>query len=469
MFRILMFSFLFTTMTQAQTSFKLKVVDQFSMPVAHALTMIGIEKDIPFKDNLVATDAAGELVFPADWKSLEPVTIDAPGYIRQTLLNQNPNANLTVHLSRKALNPQIFVSGIITNLPVVNKDKLIDFSVVLTTFNQDDFVHINQNQFISPYADNLTLLGKTAPVFSNVSLPEQKENYIIPLTISKPTYTKFFAYPGNKKLISMSGQFPFKPVADDLKAGKSFFDVINYFEILGLGNLNLTITQNTPNANFSGMTVKLDDISTIKAPAINSEEQVLMLPMNAVANYFLPSGIKKLNSQESAQFNTIDHLQVSILAMVKKTPEFSSRNGQTRLSALFVKSSDPTAGLYLPLMNDPTMLSLYPVSVSTNTLNSPNGLYPTGTMATLSEINDTIYNQQVVSVIQPQWEIYSMYWEHQISLPKWPLDLTTSPKASVKIFETTYFAQGKAPVTTDVKSMLDQATHLTKSAVHLQY
>ncbi len=467
MYRILFISLFIAGVSHAQTSFKIKVIDQFSMPVAQALVLIGTEQDVPFTNNLLTADAAGEITLPDAWTTPQAVTTDAPGYIRQTLLNQSPT-DLVIRLNPQHLNPQIFVSGQITDLPVVNKDKLVDFAVVVTTFTQNDFVHLNQQDFISPYADNLSLLGKTAPVFSKVSVPEQKESYLLPLTLTKATYTKFLSSTGSKKLISMSGRFPFKQVADDLKDGKSFFDVINYFEILSLGNLNVTLNKSMTNANFSGVTLKLDDTTTVRAPAISNEEQVLILPMNAVSNYFLPSGIKKLNSFEAAKFNTLDNTSVSILSMVKKSPEFSLRNEQTRLSASFVKPNDATAALYLPLINDPLTQSMYPIAVTTDSLTAPNGLYATGTMAVLSEISESVYNEEAVKISTPKWEVYAADWEHNIQLPKWPMDITL-PKAVVKTFETTYFAQGQAPLNSDVKSMLDGATHLTKSSVNLQY
>ncbi|MBC7458285.1 MAG: hypothetical protein H7235_08415, partial [Bdellovibrionaceae bacterium] len=166
--------------------------------------------------------------------------------------------------------------------------------------------------------------------------------------------------------------------------------------------------------------------------------------------------------------NVLDNTAVSVLAMVKKAPEFSLRNEQIRLSALFVKPKDPTAAFYLPLIEDPFVQSLYPVNVTTNMLVAPKGLYSSGTMAVLSEISETVYNQQTVKISNPKWEIFSSSWEHNIQLPKWPLDITLS-KAVVKNFETTYFAQGQLPSNNDVKSMLDHATHLTKSSVNLQY
>lgn len=467
MYRILSISLFISGLAQAQT-FKIKVVDQFSMPIPQALVLIGSEQDIPFTNNLFTADAAGEISTSEAWTTAEAVTTDAPGYIRQTIMNQSPS-DLVISLTPSKLNPQIFMSGQITGLPVVNKDKFVDFALVTTTFTQNDFVHLKQEDFISPYVDNLTLLGKTAPVFSNVSVPEQKESYLLPLTITKPTYTKFFSSTGDKKMIAMTGRFPFKQVADDLIGGKSFFDVINYFEILSLGNLNISLSKSQTNANFSGVTLQLDEITTVRAPGISNEEQVLILPMNSISNYFLPSGIKKLKAFETAQFNTLDNSTVSILSMFKKSPEFSLRNEQTRLSASFVKPHDATAALYLPLIADPATVTTYPVNVTTETLTAPNGLYASGTMAVLSEISETIYNQEPVKISNPMWEVYSTNWEHNIQLPKWPLDITASPKAVVKTFETTYFAQGQAPQNNDVKSMLDHATHLTKSTVNLQY
>ncbi len=463
---ILLLSALISVPTQAQSNYKINVMDQFSLPVSQALVLIGDEQGQPFSNNFLTTDAGGELQIPSAWKSSQPVTIDAPGFVRQTILNQNPQ-NLKVYLKSAYLNPQIFISGIIKDLPVVNKDKLIDFSVVLTTFNQNDFIHINQEQFISPYPDQLSVMGKTGAIFSNVSLPEQKENYIIPITITKPTYTLFLNSSGSKKIISMSGRFPFKQVADDLKNGKSFFDVINYFEILNFGKLDIQINKNTPGVDFSGITVPLPEKITIVAPAIANDEQALVLPMNSMNQFYIPSGIKKLDSSESANFNTLDHANVSLLAMIKRKKDLRMANDQLRMSASFVKALDPTAAIYLPIMDDPEALSMDPVKVITKPLVAPSGLYASGMMGVLAEIFETSYNQQAVKIVNPQWEVFALNWEHRVQLPKWPLDLTL-PKALVKTFEMTYFAQGQPVPNKDVKSMLDHATHLTKAVVNLQ-
>lgn len=467
MYRFLIFCSLLTVTISARADFKIKIVDQFFLPVPQALILIGTEQDDPFKDNLFLADSFGEIHTPETWVQATPITVDARGFVRQTLLGQSPS-DMLIQLHPLENNPQLYVSGTITDLPVVNKDKLVDFSVVLTTFSQNDFIHINQNQFISPYADNMSLLGKVAPVFSNVSLPEQKENYGLPLTLSKPIYTTFFPTTGEKKLVSMSGQFPFKQVADSLKNDKTFFDVINDFEIHSLGRLDLQFIQNTSGVDFSGAMLFLNDKALIKAPAIQNQEQALILPMNPVGNYFLPSGIKKLNSSETAQFNTLNSSSLRILIMIKKTDDFKVANDQIRVSALFLEPLDQNSSIYLPLIEDPVPVSTYPISFKTAPFSAPQGLYPSGTMMVLSTVNETVYNKQIVKINQPQWEIYSLNWEHQVQLPKWPLDVT-SPSSVTQTFEITYFAQGQPLQDFNLKNRLDQATHLTKSAVQLQY
>ena len=119
-----------TGVSHAQNNFTIKVVDQFSMPVPQALVLIGTEKDVPFTNNLLTADTGGEVQIPEAWVTTEPLTVDAPGYIRQTLMNQT-SSNVVIHLNPSPLNPQIFVSGQVNDLPVVHKDKLIDFSLEL--------------------------------------------------------------------------------------------------------------------------------------------------------------------------------------------------------------------------------------------------------------------------------------------------------------------------------------------------
>src|SRR5438046_2111084 len=57
-------------------------------PIANARVMIGLRENVPFPGNVLTMNASGQVSTPAEkWNDPQPVTIDAPGFIRATYFN----------------------------------------------------------------------------------------------------------------------------------------------------------------------------------------------------------------------------------------------------------------------------------------------------------------------------------------------------------------------------------------------
>ena len=213
---------------------QIKVLNSFGEPIAKARVLIGQAENSPFRGNFLETDQAGTAIIPKEWKNPTSVTVDADGYIRQTLLNQKPG-NITLKLNTRYLKQKAELKGQVTQLPVADGDKLIDFGLVMPALSKADILNFDLDQVISPYTDILTVAGQDAPLPSNVSLPKQKEKYFFNLTVEKPIYRIMAPTLGPKRFYAARGRFPFKPVVDELRAGKPFYELLNYFTLFGGG------------------------------------------------------------------------------------------------------------------------------------------------------------------------------------------------------------------------------------------
>ncbi len=155
----------------------IQVLNQLNQPVVGAQVLIGTDTDAPFKNNLFITDKNGQIQNLSAWTMSAHITADAPGYVTQTLLNQKPGL-VTFKLNPAYLNSQATITGQVTQLPVVDKDKQIDFGLVMSALTRADLLNFDLNSVISPINDIMKVASYTIPVPSNVSLPKQKESYI---------------------------------------------------------------------------------------------------------------------------------------------------------------------------------------------------------------------------------------------------------------------------------------------------
>jgi hypothetical protein len=98
---------------------------------------------------------------------------------------------------------------------------------VIPVLSRTDVFNFDINTVISNEVDTITLLGQSVDIPANVSLPEQRETYIFPITLKKPEYRLNFSSIGAKKVMALRGQFQLKPVVDELRSTKDFIGIIN--------------------------------------------------------------------------------------------------------------------------------------------------------------------------------------------------------------------------------------------------
>lgn len=433
------------------------VIDSAQNPIVGARVLVGDGVGAPFKGNYLITDANGRAVVPAEWLDTAHVTVEADGFVRVTYLNQNPSS-LRIELKRKNIGALPKVSGVATGIPVTNGDNQIDFALVMPAFTRQEIFGFDINKVISPENDTITVMGETIEIPSNVSLPKQKESYFLPITLEKPAYRVSFASLGAQKIFAGRGRFPFKQVVDEMRGGKDFGSLINYFKITGGSLRDVTLTG--PNLNFDIPTGDLSFAPAVayKAPAVGRDEMVIGVTANEINGAIVPTDFRKLNSGESTQLSAIPNQPALVASVLKKTNEMApDKPGATRISVVLSDASLVSNQQFLPLIEDPKVVNGQLVLPKISTVG---GIGQVGTYIVMSEV--TVDETAKKKIVNPMWEVYGASWINNISLPAWPLQFQAN--SSKRRWDVSYIGSQNTSIESVGIKAYENATHVTHSA-----
>ncbi len=444
----------------ALTEAQIKIINQYGEPIQGAQILIGDAQGAPFRNNFLITDKQGTAIAPNEWQAPASVTVDARGYIRQTLLNVNPG-NLTLKISTAYLAQRAEVRGLVTQLPVVNGDKLIDFALVMPVLAKADLLNFDIGQVISSYSDTLSAGGQESNVPSNVSIPKQKESYFISVTLDKPIYRLKVPTLGPKKFVAVRGRFVFKTVVSELRDGKPFYDMINHFSILGGGLREATLTGQLTNLDIPGNELVFNNTLSVNSAATPADELLLVLATNEINGSMVPTDVKKAVNGQATKLQSLPGKPVFIVSVIKKQAEFMSEApGSGRMSASLLPYAANVSQKLLPLIANPSIIN------STNyIINLPKapvtvGINPVATTASISDLIETQDNGKKILLPNRKWEVLGLGWSQQINLPKWPLDNTNSRKR----LEVNYIGSTANKNTSLDNSLFENATHITHAS-----
>lgn len=455
-----------------------QVFNQANQPVANAQVLIGSSVNNPFRGNLKVTDKNG-MVSLTEWTDAAHVTVNAQGYIRQTLLNQKPGT-LQIKLSTAYLTSRPMIKGQVSGLPVKDGDKMMDFSLVIPTIAKGDLMNFDLDSVISPFTDIVEVIfGKTAELPSNVSLPTQKEkyNFLISVTLSKPDYRAYALNYGPKTYYALTGRFPFKDTVDQLQDNKKFYEIMNYFQFTNGGLRETTVTGPTTSLNIPGTEIKFDGAAAaIKGATIGADEVVMAMVMNDLSGgRFVPSDVKRLTSNESANLKTIAGKQVHIVNLLKKASDFdaATQDPANRSSASMVPYKAGMQASLLPLLPSGPSVSqaggAYKITVprSSNETLDAQAINELAVTVAISNINTVQDGQFQVEMLDRKWEVLGTSWPAEINLPAWPLEDDTDNAAVKRKFEVNLIGSQTSKQTDLGDDLVKAATHVTKGATDL--
>ncbi len=439
----------------------LNVVGEDLQPLAGAKILIGTELNTPFTNNYLVADILGRIDLPTAWMDAQPVTIEAPGYVRATYYAQTPGDH--IYRLRKKSNigtTQYEVKGVTTGHNIADHDGYIDFGLVIPAMTRNDFLSFNIDSVISPQYDRITILGQDADIPSNITFPKQKESYILPVTVSKPGYRVYFSDGGVQKVFAARGRFPFKEVVDKLRNRAPFYEIVNDFTISGGGVKDLNLTAASSQVDLSVKDLDFKNKVMVTAPAISGDETLMVVGMAHMAEYMIPTDVKALKSRQKLGISMLD-ANGSVFSILKKTKDMESNDpGADRLSAVLVPAGTGASPEFLPILADPSLASngdmlvpkMLPIA----------GVNAVATYAVISQVQQVLQGAQKVKVNSSYWEMYAPNWLEVINLPKWPEGnhLTGKKHWEINLIGSLTVSQVDLG-----PAMINNATHVTHSSL----
>lgn len=437
--------------TELQARDQAVVLDDSGSPIANAAVHIG--------QITVTTDANGVFNVPPSWTQEQPVTILKDGYIKTTYLKQKPQGQIFEIRPRKTT-VRNEVKGVITGFGALPSDGFIDFGLSMASLDAQNALNFDISQLISEENDTINVMGQELDIPTNVFLPKQKESYsFVPVTVEKAFYRLFFDFKGTYKVQTNRGKFDFKKVADKLKGGKSFFEVVNDFEFLSIGTKTVNVNQQNVTLDMDASQKKL----TPKVPFAMTPPATGMLfgvTMLEEDGRLLPLDIKlregkaqKLSLTDTATRCTVLLVNAEKVQVTKDVAGLSSS-----MSTALIDSQKIDQGFLLERVAPPE------ITTTGMKLSKPalkGNLKGFATYAALSDIKTDRFDNFVLERADVTWEIYSPEWVDTIELPE-VNDVRVNQRWQVVFYgiDSTHNKQFNGPKT------LNQATHAVHNSVN---
>jgi hypothetical protein len=430
--------------TAANANDQINVVDENNQPVANAKVMLGFEPGNPFPGNVFTTNGSGIADIPADWKAALPITVQADGYIITTIPETQPGQRV-IQLTKRELNSDLEVKGTTTDFGRLIRDGKVDFGMVVPALSRKQMLAFDVSSVISPQNDTITIVGNSVNIPSNITLPEQTETYIFPIELNKPDYRVYMRAPGQYRMGVTHGQFPLQRVVGDIRAGKSFLEIVNYFDFKEGGQQTLTVDTNMQ-VNMPVNQIPFTSTLTVKAPQFAGNLAMLSLAMFEQDGTFLPSDLKRLTPGQSLPLKAPANSPMSVVSLLLENqsatlfdltsilrtwfaPLFALKGGHapwdenaaaaeqnfSKLSFTFLPATGGVTPQFLQLVNKPE-LSGQNMKLSAPALLP--GLVASGVYLTLSEIEQIGQEKLKVERRTRLWEIWSDTWISQMEMPK---------------------------------------------------
>ncbi len=437
----------------------LVIGDASGAPIPQAKVMIGLRENVPFPGNVLTSDADGKIVLPTEWTDAQPLTVEAAGFVRATWMGQAPGA-AAFQLRRKSANQKMELKGKATGFKNLVKDGWVDVGIVFPALRRDQLASLQVTDLVSPEVDTLTIMGQSIDIPSNVSLPKQEERYFFTITLDKPVFRSYLPEARTWKMVAAHARFPFEEVVDDLRAGKSFFDVLNYFEFKSASIKDISLSSPSTSQDLSIADTKFDAQLDVTAPRFASSQTMLAVAVADNSGLLYPTDVKKLGPAETRRLVTPKGAAGFVVGALRDSNAPTSGAGADALSVVIAANNATTKFEFLDLPKAPSAKG------STLGLNPPKSsvgsVTPAATYATLNKIDRVTSGKMQLDKKSPVWDIYAAGWSSTMELP----DMGTPISGSHR-WEVLFGAAAKGSGVNLGPSIVEGLSHISKSAVDL--
>lgn len=447
----------------AKKASSFSIVDMSGQPVANAKIMIGPRENVPFPGNVLRTDEKGVLVTPSDWTDSQPVTIEAVGFVRATYFGATPeNANFVL---RRAVKFQsVELKGSTTGFGQLKTDGFLDVGLVFPAISKGAVSTLNIANLISPEVDHMTVLGQDLTIPSNVTFPDQSENYIFPIRFNKPQYRWYEAETGAYKFLALHGRLPFRQTVDDLRANKSFFEIINTIDFREGSVNSMTLSQPTQSTNLAVNGGAFAKTLSFTAPNYAGGNIVLAAAISQEEGLFYPTDLKNVAAGANVMLATPQTTTPKLILASLRAKNLPTTGPASEFtSSVVLPANSSQAFDFLPQLAAPTLNNQV---LNLDSPRAPESVSPVMTFASLNKI-ELIKNGDIkVERKTPQWDVYSPTWAAQLELPIFP---SNEPGTTERLrWEVGFGGVATGETVPGVgPQAVEKLTHLTRSALDL--
>lgn len=456
--------------SQVSTLPEITVTDTEGAAIAGAKVLIGPGAGQPFASNLITVDASGKVVAPAAWVDATVVTIDAPGFIRASYFAQAPGAH-TYKLRRADSVKPLQLQGQTTGFGNLTGNGVLDLSLVFPAVPKSDVASLELTQLIGTGVDKVSVYGETLELPSNLSVPRQTETYfmIVPVTLDKPSYRLSVSKPGNYRFAAVHAQFDFKKTVDDMRDGKSFFDVINRIQFRSYSTRDLGIQQPAQAADFKLGANPLKASIAVRASGLPKGYAMVATSLVESGGYSVVTDVKRLLEGESRTLmspptarnakNDPNRLLVRTLKKYDAKRTNFSGSDYEELSAIVTAASTAPSSGFLPILKPIVSKGR---SIVFDPPKLPAGLQAGLTQVTLSQVEIVGSGQLWLVKKSPRWDLYAPEFANEMALPS----LGAEPWAAKGQYRwELLYAAGSSAATKMGPGATADFSHVTKTAI----
>lgn len=447
---------------------RLTITNSDGQPIPGARVLIGPRENVPFPGNLLRTDASGQILIPKGWNNAQPLTIDAPGFVRATYFNRGRSDVNLYTLRRLPSSQRLELNGVAKNIGPIQRDGFIDAGLVFPALRRAEVNTLQIDSLISPESDPISIAGETVNVPSNVTFPEQTETYIVfPVTFNKPAYRLYTSEARSWKIAAVHARFPFKDVVDEIRSGKKFHEVINHIEFKQVGLRDVAMTGASTTMDIPVNEIPLKSSLLVTAPNYDRSKFVMMsAALTEQTGFYYATDVKTLEPKQklslTAPKSNTGGLVVNVL---RRTGDQTQQDDGSKedLSVVVTPAAHSSQAVeFLPTLRTPEVRN---GQILIDPPRSPSNLMPGITYAILSKVELIDNGTTKLEKKTPQWELYAEEWPSSLTLPEMPEATTPQPTGSYRwTISLGASAQGteKMPMG---PAALEKVSHVTRAAV----
>lgn len=400
-------------------SLEIAVMSAEGQPLPNAKILIGLRAGVPFPGNELITGTDGRVAIPAAWTDAQPVTVDAPGHVRATWLAQAP-ASASLKL-RRAVTPQkLELKGQTSGFGNLQKDGWVDVGMVFPALQRSQLAGLQVTDLISPEIDTIRPgFGQSIDLPSNITLPKQSENYIFPITLDKPIYRYFLQEPRTYTMVAAHARFPFEKVVDELRGGKSFYDVLNYFEFQSATLTPVRVTGRTQSQDLTVNKTKFSSAIDITAPRFASNFAMLAVSVVEEQGLLYPTDVKSLKPQDKVRLVAPPRTPGLIVGALRDSQAPTSGPEADAMSVVIAPNNQTSSFDFIEIPKAPkAVASSSSMSLQTSPPKVPTASIEAAvTYATLTKVDTIQAGQMTIDSKLAVWDVYAPGWVNRMELP----------------------------------------------------